>query len=71
MTTETQPRFIAVSLTGYPINATERVRHEVTTWYVLDRAYCYRVVATYDRGSTSVRELRAKYLALELNEADA
>ena len=39
-----EPRFYTVFLTGYPAIGTDTVS---TTGYVLDRAYCHRVVATY------------------------
>jgi len=59
-------RFKVTELTGYTIGP-ERPRRTVTTFYVLDRAYCHRVIATFDRGPLIERGIRAYALAEKLN----
>ncbi len=44
------PRFIVTEFEGLPISQDERriIRHPLTTWYVQDTLYNYKVVATFD-----------------------
>lgn len=68
-------RYVVTSITGYPAQGTKCM----TSWYVLDRDYCYRQVAAFaKRGGNQRRyvqqfgnpEKRALELAAELNEKD-
>lgn len=62
MTTPRQ-RFGIASVTGYPITSSTRPRYlparlEKTTWYVLDRAYCHRVVGEHQTERDAIRQQR-------------
>jgi hypothetical protein len=61
-------RYKVTSLTGYPINPNSpnlaRYGKKRTEWYVLDKAYCHRIVASF-KGQNS--EARARQLCHELN----
>lgn len=63
-------RFVVTSLTGYTVLHDRGTgRRPRTTWYVLDRAFCHRVVAVIDDGHRYRREARARAIARQMNEA--
>jgi hypothetical protein len=43
-----RPRFKVVSVSGF----SQQSPRPITSWYVLDRAVCHRIVATFVRGGT-------------------
>jgi hypothetical protein len=72
-----EERYIARSVTGFPITPTtiENGRNTrtkpSTLWYVLDSAYCYRIVAAFTKNVGSRNKVRpeaaAHLLAARLN----
>jgi hypothetical protein len=69
---DNRPRFIVTTLTGYSASA-GGVSNPTAYAYVLDRAYCHRVVAAYRKqhGGASWRIRLAEQLARKLNAAEA
>jgi hypothetical protein len=63
-------RFKAVPLTGYTITDQRfgESRKEGTDWYVLDSAYCYRIVKAFETGPMWSRGIRARNYAAALEQ---
>lgn len=67
-------RYIVCELTGYSWGAGRGAQNQTTSWWVADRDYCYREVATFFSGQDAeppaVRRKRAYALADRLNAED-
>jgi len=67
--TTPRQRFGVTSVTGFPIHPRQHAQwggrtKALTTWYVLDRAYCHQVVGVHGTQTDAIRQQR------ELNRWD-